>query len=227
MHKISTILKECYNYDNWQNKCFLECGAGPQGDETADFQTTNDCYYLEPIEEYFNMLLLTKNKNKVFKMGLSDISGEVNFTETSHCGNASISHSQEHIAELKSYNSSFNLVKIKTTTYEDFLNLINKNIDILVLDIEGHEINVLNTFLNLEKNKKPKIIVIECGYDWKDRLNILKKLNYNLDFYYFNNAYLTLNSFNIDKNIQNILKYKKEWKSWSWAGKVIYSDEDL
>lgn len=227
MEKVSSILKKCYNID-WKDKVILECGAGPHGDESHEFINENDCYYLEPVKEYFSILSSIKNNNKIFNMGLSDVtSNNVNFSQTSHLGNGSINHSQDHIEELKKYNSTFENIKIKTITYKDFLNIINKNIDLLILDVEGHELNILKTFLHFSEEIKPKILVIECGYDWEDRLNLLKKLEYTLDFYYFNNAYLTLNSFFVQKNTDMINNVRKLWPSWSWNGKVIYNDTDI
>jgi FkbM family methyltransferase len=224
---ISEILKSCYNYDNWSNKTFLECGAGPHGNETANFEKDNDCFYIEPVLRDFDILSSIKNKEKIFNMGLSDTCGEKDFIVTSHLGNSSINHSKEHIEELKSYNSTFSSTKIKTITYESFLNVINKNIDVLVLDVEGHEIQILNTFLNLKHEQLPKIIVIECGYDWKERLSVLKQIGYCLDFYYFNNAYLTLPDAVLTKNVDNILNIRKQWKTWTYHGKLIYDDTDL
>ena len=223
MEKVSSILKKTYNIV-WKNKTFLECGAASSGEETHEFIKENDCYYLEPVKEYFSILSTIKDNNKIFNMGLSDTSSDaVDFIKTSHYGNGSINHGKDHIEELKKYNTQFENVKIKTTTYIDFLMIINKYIDVLVLDIEGHETNVLKTFLNIDNKIKPKIIVIECGYDWKDRLNLLKNIGYDLDFCYFNNAYLSLNNEPIEKNIENINIIKKEWSSWSWNGKVIYT----
>lgn len=226
MQKISSVLKKTYNII-WENKTFLECGADSYGEETHEFIEKNDCYYLEPVKEYFSILSTIKDNNKIFNMGLSDISSDdVNFAKTSHYGNGSINHSNDHIEELKKYNTQFENIKIKTITYIDFLIMIDKYVDVLVLDIEGHETNVLKTFLNVDNKIKPKIIVIECGYDWKDRLKLLKNIGYNLDFYYYNNAYLSLNNEQIEKNIENINIIKKEWPSWSWNDKVIYNQQN-
>ena len=95
------------------------------------------------------------------------------------------------------------------------------------MDVEGHETQILKTFLNLKREQLQKIIVIECGYDWKERLSILKQIGYCLDFYCFNNAYLTLPDAILTKNIDNILNIRKQWKSWTWKGKLIYDDSDL
>lgn len=225
--KVSDILKQAYFYDNWSGKVFLECGAGPHGNETAEFEINNFCYYLEPVDEYYKILSSIKNKDNIFNLGLSNFTGECEFTETSHLGNGSITHSNDHIAELKSYNSTFKKIKIQTITYFDFCKLINKNIDILVLDVEGHEVAILNTLLSLSNQQKPKIIVIECGYDWKDRLNILKQLGYNLDFFYYNNAYLTLKECNIIKNVNCISIFRNQWRKWIYNNKLIYDDTDL
>lgn len=78
------------------------------------------------------------------------------------------------------------------------------NIDILILDIEGHECVVLNTFRELTLEQLPKIICIECGYDWLERKKILIELGYILDFYEFNNCYLSHSTCNITKNSNNI-----------------------
>ena len=71
----------------------------------------------------------------------------------------------------------------------------------MILDVEGHECTILNTFFDLDVTELPKIICIEAGYDWNERKQILLKLGYVLDFYEFNNCYLSHSTFNCNKNI--------------------------
>jgi len=223
MNDVSTNLRIAYNLNNWQKNYILECGAGLLGEETAGLRDSNNCYYMEAHPELYSCL---KNKVNVFNYALADYDGETEFTLTSHFGNSSIKHSEEHLKELSTYNSISSKIKVKCITYETFIKEILKhNIDVLVLDVEGYEKHILKTFIDLTENCKPKLIVIECGYDWKERYELLKKLNYNLDFFYFNNAYLSLNSnTNTIKNIEQIKNFRKDWSKWIWQGKEIYNE---
>jgi FkbM family methyltransferase len=169
--KVSEILKHCYNI-SLNNLNILECGAGA-AQETGNLLQTNNCYYIEA--KYDEYIELKKNKYNVVNYALTDNNNTVEFFITSHGGNSSISHSEEHKNELIThYNSSFTKTIVPATTYKNYIeNIIKRNIDILILDIEGHECTVLNTFSELKTEQLPKIICIECGYDWIERKRIL------------------------------------------------------
>jgi FkbM family methyltransferase len=219
----SEVLRKAYGID-FNNLNILECGAA-QAQETKDFCNTNNCYYIEACyPEYEYLKLLNYN---VYHYALSNSNDTLRFIVTSHGGNSSLSHSELHKKELiNHYNSTFTEVFVPGITYKNFIqNVIKTNIDILILDIEGHECTVLNTFFELDITQLPKIICIECGYDWLERKKILLKLGYNLDFYEFNNCYLSHSTYNCNKNTLNINRFNQNNKKFIWHDHLVYDNE--
>lgn len=218
--KVSEVLKNVYNM-NWSNLNILECGANSAGHETADLEYSNNCWYLEPNDQDYNNL--TQIRKNTLKLALSDKTGTIEFTISSHPGNSSCEYSEEHLNELKNYNSTFEKTVVDCITYDDLQKKLGLFFDVLVLDVEGHEPTILKTFIKMNKDSLPKIIAIECGYSWLERLEILESLGYKIDCYYFNNCYLSKG--NIDKNIETINSYNNMWKNFIWNNVVIYENK--
>jgi FkbM family methyltransferase len=220
----SYFLKLAYDID-FYNLNILECGGCGAG-ETLDLIQDNNCYYIEANPtEYENLKQITNNGNVSF-LALTDNNDSVEFLITSHSGNSSISHSNEHMDELINiHKSTFSKCIVPATTYKNYIeNVIKTNIDILILDIEGHEYTVLKTFNELNTEQFPSIICIECGYDWNERKRILLELGYVLDFYQYNNCYLSHISRNIKKNSDIIKQINIDNPNFVWFGKTIYEN---
>jgi FkbM family methyltransferase len=212
----------------FKNLNVLECGACQDGSETLCLRNTNNCYYIEakPIDY---KILLTRpgiSTNNAFYYALTDYCGEVTFKTTTWPGNSSIDHSKEHHEELVGYGASFDTIIVPCITYQYFIDeIIRKPIDILVLDIEGHECTVLNSMKKLPVNKLPKIIFIEAGYNWLDRMSILKELDYTIDFYHDNNVCLSHNTFNVKKNKSVMNQINKKYPYFIWGDKIIFIND--
>jgi len=221
--RASEILQRAYNI-KFNNLNILECGAGA-AQETKDFCETNNCYYIEAhFSEYEE---LKRSNYNVYHYALSNINDILSFTITSHGGNSSLSHSELHKKELiDNYNSTFTEVFVPGITYKNFIeNIIKKNIDILILDVEGHELTILNTFFELDVSQLPKIICIECGYDWIERKKILLQLGYELDFYEFNNCYLSHSTYKCEKNTSQMDCFNRENPRFIWNNYLVYENE--
>jgi FkbM family methyltransferase len=221
------FLYQAYIFE-FKNLNILECGSHSCGSETSTFRNNNNCYYIEANpEDYYNMLNQKDVKREnIFNFALSDSCGDISFTITSWPGNSSVNHSKEHYDELIKYNSKFSVITVPCYTYEYFLdNIIKNTIDLLVLDIEGHESKVLNTMLSLPSEKLPKILCIEAGYDWQIRKNLLLKLGYIIDFYEFNNVFLTHKTFNVTKNIEVIRNINKSNPKFIWHDMIIFEND--
>lgn len=221
--KSSEILQKSYNI-NFTNLNILECGAGA-AQETKDFCEKNNCYYIEA--HYLEYEELKRLNYNVYHYALSNTNDTLCFTITSHGGNSSLCHSELHKQELTNcYNSTFTEVSVPGITYKNFIeNVIKTNIDILILDVEGHECTILNTFFELDVSQLPKLICIECGYDWIQRKEILLKLGYNLDFYEFNNCYFSHSTFHCEKNVSQINAFNQSNPKFIWNNYVIYENE--
>jgi FkbM family methyltransferase len=220
MKKITTILKEIY-YLKWEGLNILECGAQKSGDETSDLESNNNCWYVEANPEDFK-ILQTKRKNTL-NFALSNYDGTIKFTISSHPGNSSCEYSQTHLDELKLYNTSYREIIVNCFTYESLLKKLDIKFDIVVLDIEGHEVKVLETLKKLNKELLPNIFVIECGYDWEDRLKLLKQIGYKIDCYYFNNCFLS--KLETLTNVNQTKIYNNQWKKFVWYNRTIYLNE--
>ena len=159
-------------------------------------------------------------------MALYSNNGRIKFTLTSHGGNSSIQHTDLHVKELLSYGSTFHDIEVECLTYPYFIrNVIKKPIDVLVLDIEGGECTVLQSMKELTPLECPKFFVIEAGYDWPERKTLLTELGYTIDFYQFNNVYLTHSSFNVNKNENFIRKINNENRQFVWNNEVIFVND--
>lgn len=220
MKSISQILKDVYCLE-FSGLNILECGANQHGDETSSFDDSNNCWYVEANQYDYN--ILKNHKKNSLNLALSDKDGRIKFLISSHIGNSSCEYSEEHLQELKSYNSSFEETEVECVSYQTLLNRLKLVFDILVLDIEGHEKTVLESWKNIDKKLLPKIIVIECGYDWQVRLSILKQLGFTPNCYYFNNCYLSRDGQII--NEQNAKIYNNEWRTFIWNNKTIYVND--
>ena len=221
--KASEILQLAYMID-FVNLNILECGAC-DADETNEFISTNNCFYIEAL---FDDYLKLKNQNyNVQHFALTDVDNtDIEFTITSLRGNSSVNHSESHRHELiTDFNASFQKTAVPATTYKNYIeNIIKTNIDILILDIEGHECAVLKTFFDLKQEQLPKIICIECGYDWPERKKMLLELGYVIDFFEFNNCYLTHSSQSIPKNEESIRVFNDNNRKFIWHNMLIYEN---
>ena len=124
--------------------------------------------------------------------------------------------------ELNRRGATFRTIEVESVKFQSLLKRLKLIFDIVVLDIEGHEIAVLSLWRDLDKSLLPRILVIECGFDWKDRSIILKNLGYNIDMFYYNNCYLSLGD--VPKNNSIIQSYNNEWPEFRWDSKVIYTN---
>lgn len=166
------------------------------------------------------------NVNNVFNVALYNHNGKIKFTVTSHPGNSSVCHSDSHREELQRYQSNFIDIQVDCITYPHFIrNVIKTSIDVLVLDIEGVEYEILKTMKDLNTSELPKFLVIEAGYDWPERKTLLIELGYTIDFYQYNNIYLTHSSFNVNKNASAIHKINSENRQFIWDNKLIFVND--
>ncbi len=223
-------IKQIYNYE-FENLNILECGAHTDGNETLSLVENNNCYYIEANPEDYKILKEKSyiNKDNIFNFALSDYCGETTFTISTHPGNSSIDHSQDHLNELVYiYNARFHDIKIPCITYQHFIdNVICKPIDFLVLDVEGHETCILKSMLSITVDKLPKFICIEAGYNWLERKELLLKLGYNIDFYYYNNVFLTHSTFCVEKNIDLMKEINRKYPNFIWHGRVIFENDSI
>jgi FkbM family methyltransferase len=221
MKKVSAVLREVYDV-SWEDLNMLECGAHVFGEETHEFLSTSNCWYIEANPDDFQLLQAAKKNSLHY--ALSDKDGMLEFTVSSHPGNSSCEHGPDHLAELQTqYKAQFKRIEVEAITYKSLLAKLKLTFDVLVLDIEGHEVTVLTSWLAIDPSLLPRILVIECGYDWSDRLTVLTALGYRLDCYYFNNCYLSRDG--VQSRPRARKRFNAQWPTFVWNGKTIYVNE--
>jgi len=219
------VIYHTYNSSKINN--ILECGASyyQQLQTHSALRQNKNVWYMEPTESSYLNLKNSGLKN-VINAALTTYDGEIDFTVASNlvC-NSSIKHSDKHEQELKDRNIETFQTKVPCYTYETVLKKANCIFDLLILDVEGHEKPIIESFKKIERDKLPKIISIECGYYWKNLKPVLLELDYVIDYYYFNNCYVRLKNFEIEKDETMIKKINEKNKTFIFHNHVFYENE--
>jgi FkbM family methyltransferase len=140
---------------NEQTKIFERCGSNT-------FELLGYGYsgiYIEPIKEFCDELaLITKNKNvKILNLGCSNKAeviplylGET-FKQNSQIGNLNMGYTVDYVGR-----------KVECNTLSSILNnlSIDKEIDLMSIDVEGWEMKVLE---GIENKHLPKLMIIEIN----------------------------------------------------------------
>ncbi|WP_237130471.1 FkbM family methyltransferase [Pseudoalteromonas sp. MMG024] len=186
---------------------FIECGA-------FDGVTESSClffeeslgwtgYNIEASPTIYAELIKNRPNTDNFNLALSDSIGEIEFTDVHHpsfplCTNGSVSHTPEHVKILNEMNCEFTTCKTNKVTYREFINENGiTDITLMVLDIEGHEIQALKGFENV--TVLPKIFCIEHGHLGVETLReYVEPLGYIFDTTSHVNSYFLHESVYID-----------------------------
>jgi FkbM family methyltransferase len=135
-------------------------------------------YSFEPQPWAFDTIKSSIKKNKiknvkVYNIALSNKSGTIQFCSDNTGGSTICTEKNKSI---NSWNSNYN-VKMKPL---DSYNL--KNISIMKIDVEGHEISVLEGALDTIKRNRPKILIEVWNRPkrQKEFMGFMKKINYKV-----------------------------------------------
>lgn len=154
---------------------------------------------IEPLNNMFNKLIINRPESINLNLALSDTSGVSIIRNYKHktlnydWGNASLNHTEEHKKYLEAECGKDNYIEqqIKTITYSDLITKLSiKELDLFVLDVEGHELKVIDGMKTA--TIFPKVFVIEHGHISIEMVvNKLKELpvKYELDYVKFVNLY--------------------------------------
>ncbi len=232
----SDVIRNAYPI-GWQNRTLIECGAARNGNELMPMSAENSCWFIEADPDYFDELCTHTRGVRTLRYALTDYDGEVTFSQSSHYGNGSVNYSEPHLRELASIANKTVRIQVPCLSYRTLIEQhIRGPVDCFVLDIEGNEATVLRSMASLPPPpvkrwwnwfrpsrpaapSLPAIFVVECGYDWPVRLDLLRGLGYRLDFYHFNNGFLSLPAA-VSKNQRYIDSVK--WDRFDWFGQTIY-----
>ncbi|OWF80734.1 hypothetical protein B4903_08675, partial [Yersinia frederiksenii] len=196
---VDRFIFERYFPDENIKGTFVECGAfdGLTECSCKFFEESMDWkgYNFEPTPWIYDQLCTNRPNSTNLNFALSSEIGEATFKAVDHpdfgiqCTNGSLKHTEEHAKWLKDTGCELIDVIVKTRTWRDFIEGENvQHVDLFVLDVEGHELSVIegmNGALVL-----PDIICIEIGHLNFDRIRSkLQELGYTYDISSHVNAF--------------------------------------
>ena len=178
---------------------FVECGA-------FDGLTENSCKFfeetmgwngfnIEPVPWVYEALCKNRPSSININSALSNKLGTATFQAVDHpvfgkeCTNGSLEHTALHKSLLLDGGCKFVPVEVSLITWDNF---IEKNkiscIDLLVLDVEGHEFSVIDGMRG--SHVLPDVICIEVGHlDLREMKTRLCMLGYTYDISSHVNAF--------------------------------------
>ena len=195
---VDKVIYERY-FPKKQDGFFIECGA-------FDGKLESCCLYFERFKNWTGInieaapniyKLLEKNRtdstnlNVAFsnKAGTATFNHVVHPTMGAYFGNGSIKHCKEHLDILIRDGCTFQKHTVPTITYKAMIEEQQvDHVDLFVLDVEGHELSVLNGMKGSEV--WPDVFCIEYPHvGLKVLKNILTPQGYKLDHTSHNNAF--------------------------------------
>ena len=188
-----------------KNDVVLDVGANRGLYSYALWRLRTHLHIFEPNLSLFNILLSWGQDKKnvyIYNIGLSDYEGESLLNIPLDCNGI------EHDASAslnQNFNSSFSVIT-QTVNLKKLNSFYFDKIDFIKIDVEGHELQVINGANNLITKFKPILLVeIEQRHNFENINVIFKKI---IDFGYtgfFIHRNKVINLFNFDVNLhQNI-----------------------
>ncbi len=150
---------------------------------------------MEPDPANYARLCINRPNSVNLQMALSDREGTTTFTRVihptmgEHFGNGSITHQANHRRLLQNEGCTFQECKIRTITYHDLLQLVPiTKVDLMVLDVEGHELEVMNGMRGAPI--LPQVMCIEHGQLGIEAIEKgMREMGYTFQLTSANNAY--------------------------------------
>lgn len=199
---VDKVLYDRY-FKNKKNGVSIECGAldGVWASSTKFFEENFNwkTINIEPLSVAFDKLIINRPESINLKLALSNNNLSKEFINFIHpkfknfWGNGSISHTNEHKKYLEKIcgDKNYEVYNVKCITYKDLIKELKlEKLDLFVLDVEGHEYQVIDGMV--DATIFPDIFVIEHGHktpqDIDKKLQILP-VKYKLDYVSFVNSY--------------------------------------
>jgi FkbM family methyltransferase len=128
------------------------------------------------------------------QIALSDVRGTASFTQAvhpqrgQHFGNGSLGHTPEHLNLLEKEGCRFEQFPVPTITYREFvIEQGIERVDLMVLDVEGHEPAVIAGMAG--SAVLPRVLCVEHGHNGVEgTTRMLAPLGYRYDFSSHNNS---------------------------------------
>ncbi|RKS23975.1 FkbM family methyltransferase [Pseudomonas sp. WPR_5_2] len=210
--QVDKFIFERYFKDEGIKGVFVECGA-------FDGLTENSCkffeetmgwkgYNVEPVPWVYENLCKNRPESTNLNFALSDKIGTATFTAVDHpdfgvdCTNGSLAHTEKHFSILEQSGCKFVHVEVDLLTWPEFIRRNNiSHVDLLVLDVEGHELSVIDGMYGCEI--LPDVFCIEIGH--LDFIEIRRKLS---DLGYIYDISSHVNAFFIRKESISLFSFR-------------------
>ena len=198
---VDKIIHQRY-FPNKQSGISIECGAfdGVTDSCTKFFEDNYNwkTINIEALDIAFNKLVINRPSSTNINIALSDTAEIKEFKNYRHpqlnyeWGNGSIHHTPEHKKYLENLcGDNYEVKRVSCNTYKHIIDTLKiTQLDLFVLDVEGHELDVINGMIGCDV--LPDVFAIEHGHrDTNIFVEKLKCLNktYKLDYVCFNNSY--------------------------------------
>jgi FkbM family methyltransferase len=198
---LDKYLHETFFIDK-KNGFFVECGAcDGLLESTCRFFEESMCWTgvnIEAAPPLFSMLIKNRPNCINLNVGLSDKNDIATFTHAIHpnmgtrFGNGSLTHHSSHTKDLINQGCSFEKFQVKCDKFSELYNKeissFSKEIDLFVLDVEGHELQAIDGMLDLDIKVLPKIFCIEHSFSGINNITNKLKNTYILHSLHQHNA---------------------------------------
>jgi FkbM family methyltransferase len=170
---VDQFIFERYSPDPAIRGVFVECGAFDGVLECSckffEEQLGWNGYNLEPVPWIFESLQRNRPATRNLNVALSNKCEDAQFRAVVHprfgreCTNGSLRHAASHMALLIGAGCTFEDVTVKTITWKRLVSSQRiSRVDLLVLDVEGHEPEVIDGMYGCPV--LPDIICVEFGH---------------------------------------------------------------
>lgn len=185
-------------FENVKNGFFVECGAydGLVDSTCKFFEESMDWKGLniEPVPYTFERLVKNRPNSINERCALSSKNGTATFANPIHpvlgknfgCG--SLQHQPIQLKELNG--CTFDVFDVETICFNDLYKRHSlPNIDLFVLDVEGHEEDALPGILSIPSEALPKVFCIEDSITGDSKITQLLSEHYTYHSRYYQNAF--------------------------------------
>ena len=198
---VDKFLFERYFQGRAMQGVVIECGA-------FDGQLESSCAFfeeslgwkainLEASPAIYAALVKNRPLSTNLNVALSNQVGTAEFVDVELpgyplCTNGSLSHLEPHRQWLDSVNCSYSKCQVQTWTYKKLVEELNlETVNLMVLDVEGHELQALEGFVGA--TALPEILCVEHGHLGIEAItNALKPLGYDYGTSLHVNSYYIL-----------------------------------
>ena len=174
--ELSGVVLECGAFDGiTESSCrFFE--------ESLGWQAIN----IEASPSIYAKLVQQRPQSRNLNVALSNQQGQAEFVDVTYpgyelCTNGSLSHLQAHREWLDNANCTYTKTVVPTCTFKDLVrDLALERLDLMVLDIEGHELQALQGFAGA--HILPDVLCVEHGHLGVNALReVIQPLGYCFD----------------------------------------------